>query len=358
MLRRARGGQAAVLIALVLFTLVVFVALATNMGILVNDKVRMQSAADLAAYSAAYKEAQVMNDLVSKNEAILDMVEECRDNLTRIPWPSACDCQARSELAETYLEICRLNIEARATEFLVAASWPNAVQPAMNAGMNTMDANIPGLSGSGSKMYQSLGSSSYSGAYRSDGTMFMPSMNTIATYRRVQDTKFNYPVLLLCQTNVGCMPTGIVPSAETHELSTWYYKEDTEADVWAMAEAAGTMRSAYLDIAYSSGGSDGGYFGGSSYGGSDRMYAVAVAKPFGGSMGPTAASPAQRNANTDLEGPYYTGRGTRFARMTMIDEYRARLAGVGEWDAVRASNKPRTALSMSTWGSDASRFRH
>ncbi|MCB9796206.1 MAG: hypothetical protein H6741_26215 [Alphaproteobacteria bacterium] len=357
-IRRARRGQAAVLIALVLFSLVVFLALATNMGILVNDKIRMQSAADLGAYAAAYKEAQVLNTLAAKNREIQEKVKWCRDQLTSIAWESRCDCQARSDFAETFIDICQVEIDRLATEFVLTASWGNSVQPALLAGMETMDANVPGLRSSGSFMYQGDGASSQSGVYSVEGTMFMPDRPAIAEFKRVRDSKFNYPVLLVCQTNVGCMATGIVPSARTHELSTWYYKETANADVWAMAEASGTMRSAYLDIAYSSGGSDGGYFGASSTGGSDRMYAVAVAKPFGGSVGPTRASPAQRSGNTALNGPYYSGRGTEYARMTMIAQYRARLAGVGEWDRVSATTKPRTALSLSLWGADASRFRH
>ncbi|MCB9761936.1 MAG: hypothetical protein H6739_19080 [Alphaproteobacteria bacterium] len=356
--RRARRGQAAVLIALCLFGLVIFLALATNMGILVNDKVRMQSAADLGAYAAAYKEAQQLNRMVARNEAILEEVKDCRNTLTSVPWPSACDCEARSALAETYITLCELRIEALATDFLVEASWSQSVGPAMDAGMATMDANIPGLRSSGSKLYQGPGSASAPTAHRSEGTMFMPGLPTIASYRRVQDTNFNYPVMLMCPTNVGCIPMGIVPSARTHQLRTWYYKDDTDPDVWVMAEATGTMRSAYLDIGYSSGGRDGGYFGASSTGGTDRMYAVAVAKPYGGSVGPTAASPAQRNANTDAEGPYWTGRGTRFAKLTMVDEYRARMAGIGEWDSASASDEPRTALQLSAWGLDASKFRH
>lgn len=359
--RGARRGQAAVLIALCLFSLVIFLAMATNMGILVNDRIRMQNAADMGAYSAAYREAQNLNALVAKNEAIVGKVEECRDMLTSVPWPNSCDCQARSVIAERYIANCQAQIEVLASQFLESAAWTNSVDPALDAGMATMDANIPGLSSSGSRMVQGLGSASYRYGYYSDGTALVPSMNTIATYRRVNDTKFNYPVLLLCPTNAGCIANGVVPSAQTAELRTWYYKDDTNADIWVMAEASGTMRSTYLDVAYSASGNDGGYFGASSTGGDDRMVAIAVAKPFGGSIGPSppSSSPAQRSGNTDPTGPYWTGRSVRFARLAMVDEYRARIAGVSEWDgSATATYEPRSALSLSSWGADAVKFRH
>lgn len=82
--RRGAGqrGQAAVLIALGLFTLVVFTALATNLGILVNEKIRIQNTADLAAYSGAYQQGLRLNAIAGLNKAIQDTVLYCRDRLT------------------------------------------------------------------------------------------------------------------------------------------------------------------------------------------------------------------------------------------------------------------------------------
>lgn len=358
-------------IALCLFCLVIFVALATNMGILVNDKIRMQNAADAGAYAAAYREAQQLNRMVLLNQQIVEKAAECRDNLTRQPWPNQCDCQAQSNLAELYIQSCEIELEILAQDFVDAAHYRSSVAPAVLTGMNTMNANIAGLKGSGSHMHEDVyDSATYSGRldYRVDGTLlngYFPEP-AIANIKRVTDTKFNYPVLLLCRTAIGCIPSGIVPSAKTHTLRTWYYKEDDEPDIWVMSSAQGTLRTAYLDIAYSSAGSDGGYFGASTTGGSDRMEAIGVAKPFGGSIGPTRASEAQRTGNTDPAGPYWTGDGTRFAKLAMVDEYRARLAGMGEWQSsssvsgTEASTNPRDAFAsgFSDWKYDASKFRH
>lgn len=75
-------GQAAVLIALGMFTLVIFTALATNMGILVNERIRIQNTADLAAYSGAYQQATRMNAMAGLNRAIQGVVHYCRARLT------------------------------------------------------------------------------------------------------------------------------------------------------------------------------------------------------------------------------------------------------------------------------------
>ena len=367
--RRARGGQAAVLIALCLFSLVIFLALATNMGILVNDKIRMQNTADLAAYGAAYKEAQRLNVLVEKNRLIVDKVEDCRDALTAQPWDNDCSCEARSELAEEYITICEAEIEQLANDFLLEARWNQTVQPAMAVGLATMEANIPGLVNAGSKMHQGIGASSQSGAYRAEGTQVNgnASLASIANYSRAV-SNFNYPVLLLCRTAVGCVPAGIVPSAQTHQLRSWYYKDDINPDIWVMAETRGTMRAAFLDVAYSASGSDGGYFGASSTGGTDQMVAMAIAKPFGGSVGPApgVTSPDERDGNINLAGPYYVAAGTEVARDAMVDEYRARLAGFGEWswsqdtsNGADADTNPRDALyAIAEWASHAGKFRH
>jgi hypothetical protein len=369
MLRRRRGGQAAVLIALALFTLVIFVALATNMGILVNDKIRMQNAADAAAYTAAYREAQQLNKLVVLNQRIVDKVASCRDRLIGQPWPNQCDCRAQSLLAEAFINSCRVEIETLAEDFRREATYARSVSPALQSAMNTMDANVAGLSSSGSFMHDGPNAASMRGVYTVEGTLLngFISEPAVANLVRVQNTKFNYPVLLQCPgLVVGCETVGVVPSERTHELRSWYYKDSDEPDIWVMAEASGTMRAAYLDIAYSSGGSDGGYFGASSTGGDDRMVAVGVAKPFGGSVGPTRASDSQRTGNTNPIGPYWAGQGTEFAKLAMVDEYRARLAGVGEWssstqaDGESASTNPRDAFfsSSSIWKAHADALRH
>jgi hypothetical protein len=349
-----------------MFSLIVFLAMATNMGILVNDRIRMQNAADLGAYAAAYKEAQHLNSLVILNRQIVDKVDHCRDTLIAQPWPNECDCAAVSPEAELFLDNCEAEIEVLAQAFLEEAMWSQSVSPALDVGLATMDANMPGLAGSGSFMHQGAGAASGEGTYRAEGTGMNGNspVPAIARYKR-SVSNMNYPVLLFCRTAVGCVPSGIVPSENTRQVKSWYYKDGNGADIWVMAEATGTPRTAYLDIAYSSAGGDGGYFGGSSTGGTDRMVAVAVAKPFGGAVGPTALPNTARDGNGNLLGPYYAGQSSNRARAAMIDQYRARLAGFPEWQAASGAGEPALttpvaamAASISDYASDAAKFRH
>ncbi len=373
--RRQRSGQAAVLIALVLFSLIVFLALATNMGILVNDKIRMQNAADLGAYAGAYKEAQQLNALVAKNREIVDMVDSCRDAITSRPWDNDdCDCEARSDAAELYLQNCQASIDDKAQEFVGLAQWSASVAPAVAAGNVTLNTNMAGTLAAGGQIHTGTDSASRNGAYRVQGLGSTPA--SIANYRRAV-SNFNYPVLLYCRTAVGCVPSGVVPSEETYTLQTWYYKgqdlsspsqyrPSQEPDVWILAEARGTPVNTFLDIAFSSSGTDGGYFGASSYSGStDEMVAVAVAKPYGGSVGPSSLSRDDAFGNIP-NGPYFDGTSSQTAIGSMIPEYRARMAGFGEWSSSSvptgraAALNPRDAYAASTspYASAAAKLRH
>ena len=365
--RRSRSGQAAVLIALVTFSLVIFLALATNMGILVNDRIRMQNAADLGAYAAAYKEAQRLNVLVKKNEEILRRSEECRRMLTEVVpvWTGEiCICQPINYEAEALIDECEVWIDDAADNFLDAASYGASVQPALDAGMKTMGANIQGLDGhSETKFFTGANSASMNGIYQAvkDGPVSARTVSAIANYEQVPDTLFNYRVLVMCPygPNGSCIPWGIQPS-NPRVVASWFIKDDRDPDIWVMAQAAGTIASQYLDIAYSASGGDGGYFGSSSNDSdSDLMYAISVAKPYGGSVGPTrqASSPTMVNGNAVPDQGVYVTAGLEYPKIAMIEKYRARLAGTGEWGNTGVT--PRGVLgSDSTWQANVNKFKH
>ncbi len=342
------------LIALALFSLVITLALATNMGILVNDRIRMQSAADLAAYGAAYKEAQTLNRLVQINKDILAIARTCRNTLTGTVWTGEiCTCRNVSPQAELVIDACQAALDAKALEFQVQASYAQTVAPARDVARSTLEANVSGLSGGGHFDFfdSSSNSATREGAYTVEG-----GGAAIANLQRVDDTIFNYPVLLQCQFGPSCVSIGPVPSPN-YNMSTWYHKDDRDPDVWVMVGVSGTMRSRYLDI---DGGSGGGYFGATSDGGGpDTMYAVAVAKPYDGSVGP-AEPPTDYYRNGNLpQGFYYTASGLQYPEETMVEEYRARIAGINEWGG--ADYRPRDALGDSIFGAIASnvdKFRH
>ena len=98
------------------------------------------------------------------------------------------------------------------------------------------------------------------------------------------------------------------------------------------------------------------------------MVAMAIAKPFGGSVGPSpdVASMQEVNGNDNPDGPYFVERSSSVARDAMLDQYRARMAGFGEWswsmdptNGAKAKTNPRDALlNVSEWTTHAGKFRH
>jgi hypothetical protein len=85
---------------------------------------------------------------------------------------------------------------------------------------------------------------------------------------------------------------------------------------------------------------DAGYFGGSSAGGLDKMYATAVAKPYDGSVGPTRQYISDGRLDNGIaagQDPQYQfsgvwrSQGLDKMREYMQPTYRARLAGINEW---------------------------
>ncbi|OFY98229.1 MAG: hypothetical protein A2070_09475 [Bdellovibrionales bacterium GWC1_52_8] len=61
--RRGERGQASIFIGLMLMTFLLFFAFVVNTGMLVNAKINLQNAADLAAYSGAAQQARTLNQI-------------------------------------------------------------------------------------------------------------------------------------------------------------------------------------------------------------------------------------------------------------------------------------------------------
>jgi len=358
-----RGGQMAVVIAMILFTLVIFVAFATNMGILVNDRVRIQNATDLGAYSGAYTQAAALNELAHINDKIIQELIECREAL-EAAWPiqaEYCSCDESSGppgpinlQAEAFIDRCELTVEGLVQEFRLKAAYSATNAKAISAAKRTMDANLRNLSTNSETQFFDadtfLGSSAtHELAYQTAGSP------TIADFTQMT-TVLNYLAIPSCPCPTGCCNFPQRPSPE-NPIPSYFVKEDVNPDVWFLAQGAGTMESAYLDIDYSSGGSDAGYFGGSSTGGTDKMYATAVAKPFDGSVGPTRAYLSDGRSTVDAAagqdqnyqfGGVFLAAGLTDKRRYMQPTYRARLAGINEWGGSGGSGPtPAGALSAS-----------
>jgi hypothetical protein len=361
---RRRSGQAAVLIALSMFSLVVFLAFATNMGIMVNDKIRIQNAADMGAYSAAYREAQVLNRLTQINKEILNEARRCRQILESRIWQGApCACVAIAPDGDALINGCESRIRSLGQQFIAEAEYNASVGSALQAGRAALNANVPDLANTtGSHFFENSPASP-----TSQGSGITQSQATITSFVQLQ-SMFDYFVQPSCACLAGCCFLPQVPRISPITFGTYYMKPDAEPDLWVMSEASGAMKSSYLDIAYSPGGGDGGYFGGSSSGSDDVMTAIAVAKPFDGSVGPTFAYTFY-DGGSRLDGfaaGNNSGSPIQYSAQFTIPEsfmqptYRARLAGLHEWDGVPSDYNPSSALSTNPVGRtrDPSRIHH
>ena len=63
-------GQAAIFVALMFNVLFVFFAMAINISLVVHDKINLQNSADMAAYYAAMKQAEILNVIAHENYMI------------------------------------------------------------------------------------------------------------------------------------------------------------------------------------------------------------------------------------------------------------------------------------------------
>ncbi len=326
---RRRAGQAAVFVAMILFTLVIFLALATNIGIVVNDKIRMQNTADLASYAAAYSEAQVLNNLVYLNGMIADTVSQCRSTLVSSSPYVDCLCQYESPVAEAVIEACKVALDPLILQFVAAANYTASVTPALQRGYSTAEANFEGTRSQTSFMETLPGSPTFMGQYWINySTHYMGggSFPAIASYTQANSIQVNYAHLTFCPgPNCSCcIPYLYYPQ---DSFRGWFYKDNSDPEIWVEGRVFGTPKKQFLDVQYS-----GGYFGASATGGDDLLYAYAVAKPYEGSVGPTVTG----NPNADWTiGPLYSpGPGSlmpdKEGDLGMVEEYRARLAGLNE----------------------------
>jgi hypothetical protein len=360
----ARRGQAAVLIALSIFAMLLLLAMATNIGTVVNDKIRMQSTADLSTYAVAYSEAASMNELVGLNQEIVDAVHDCRQTLEAGPimgdWPETvpCGCSPDSEIAEAAVQMCKMSIDAAILRFAQRAQYGATVSPALAAGRATADENYTGVTANffddvfGSPTHRGTFTIQY--ALNFGGFMVAPS---VADLRQVSDTGLNYQVFVTCGEPPDCVPNPML--GRTTLVHSWFYKDTRDPDVWVAGRVSGTPEKQFLDTAYGNG-HDGGYFGASSTGGDDLLVAYAVAKPYDGSIGPTELSGNQQNGNgRDGRGVYWA-RGTTYPELSMYDEYRARLAGVNE--NLEGTLTPSDLVAEDGWelgkSWDMSKFKH
>jgi hypothetical protein len=326
---RGRRGQAAVLVGMLLMVLMLLVALSTNIGIAVNDRIRMQQAADLSTYAVAYSEAASLNELAELNARIADAVQQCRETLTSTIWNTEpCACLTTDSGAEMVIDLCKDEVDFLIMDFVTRASYGLTVTPALMAGQATAYRNFRGSESNTTFFEDVPGSPTKEGTYQCEYGLNSGggggSVDCIADYVQVDDTYLNYQYFMECDEY--CTP--ILQTRTPVPLKTWFYKETSDPDIWVAGRVAGTPSKRFLDIAFDPSGSDGGYFGASSTGGTDLLVAYAVAKPYDGSVGPSREGGNTRSGNN--MGLLQMPHGIEFPLMTMVEEYRARMAGIND----------------------------
>lgn len=374
-------GQAAVLSALCLFTLIVFMALATNLGALASDRVRVQNTADAAALAGAYAQAGRLNQISQINANIAYTAWYCRRRLTRalgqvkvwkqclyeplggdFPFdppfgtgvdgpgqgfrPPVCHWAGGTPSgpmidpdAEQLIDWCRQTMQGYRTQIAAIANWstnyrpPTPVSPGggvrraayLTADRNFFKSNSEMVAHQRTYIYERIGSNTsqaYSPTWRDDGRFlpedvprflipttrtgdadaeppsFLPSLVDLEIAR----TSFKYFVTW-CDSRAAnppaCtnmdLPRTYNPNAvQGHTLYTWYGKRtwpspsgggDLLYSVFFPVKVFGTPEKRFFDAPDDPPQSQG-WFGASSTGGSDELAAWAVAKPYGGLLGP------------------------------------------------------------------------
>jgi len=320
-----QSGQAAVLSALALFSMVVFLAMATNAGILVNDRIRMQDTADLTAYAGAFEQARQMNIMAELNSEIYAAVQRTRTVLNYGPsylgvgeapdeapifyWRQpACSCLDYSPSAESYIRQSQRQLDNMVTTIEVV----NRLAPtsARKAATYTASENFLGPSTSSRHL-----------DFFEDQSISPTSGDELVDLEQVDDTKVGYNYLRSCRCCDGCC---LYPQVRVTTMYTWLYKNPSQGRIFFPAMVKGVPWKNFLDF----GSGKNSYFGPDAVGapGGDMLYGYAAAKPFEGIIG---------TENPD------NGPGTERPEQAVyppsdeyVDyfqaEYRARIAGIHE----------------------------
>lgn len=359
---RHDGGQAAVLMAMCLFTMVVFAAMAANYGILVNDRIRMQNTADLAAYAGAFEQARAMNRLTQINSRIYLTAYNLRRGLTCHGYPPT---MSLDDILAAEPQACQNNGNPFLGDYRV---FP---KPGCSDGYNHGDPNFPTLLIDAAQAKMAILAGAFmienhraketalraarqtaernfrgtSRPFKSSFYEWQPESPTkrqgpLVGWQRVEST-FTWGTFSM-PTRCGCEgPSLFNPfpdiCVETHSVTipTWFVKYNTGPTVWFPARVNGVPAKNFLDIP----GRKGGYFGGdaSNADRSDELVAFAVAKPFGGQIGSYDPNGNQKHmtfevhvgplsGSADTNGYDYDSFDDDNIEDNFIPAYRARLA--------------------------------
>ncbi len=326
-------GQAAVLAALSLFTMVVFLAMAANAGVLVNDRIRMQNTADLTSYAGGFEMARNLNEMARINRQIYDSVQRLRGVLNYGPmyvssdppdetdvyyWPQPpCSCLDYSPRAEAVIKVWQLRLhELYAKLELVNHA---ALARARAAARFTASANFLGK---------------FVGPRHLSFFMDQPGSPTrgpgLVNLDRVQDTMVGYNFTRSCRCCDGCC---LYPQTRSVQVQSWGYKADN-AIAYFPAKVKGVPQKNFLDIGTRRNRRFGADADRSPLA-SDMLYGYAVSKPFEGIVGTSDPDNTYYSASPS-DYPYaFVPMNPVYPPATdLVDyfrpSYRARIAGIFE----------------------------
>lgn len=307
---RSQSGQAAVLATLCLFTMVVFVAMATNMGTLVNDRIRFQNTIDSAAYAGGLEQARMLNKLTQINKEIVGAVDDLRKLLNSREWRQPpCSCLDYSPTADQIIIAYQKRLDVLAAKYKAFNKLGN-MTPRI-AARNTARMNL---------LNEAAWNPYHLGFFTTDPDS-ATAPGVLVPSSQVTDTNFSYLYTKSCQCCGSCCPyTGYI--REPLQLNTWFYKTYPESQTFFPAKMRGTGLKQFMDL-------DGprGFFGAGSGagGGDDEVTVYAGAKPYEGNLGTS-------NPGNDGWGPTYDPgiSGSPWEKYWFHEEYRTRMAGLKE----------------------------
>lgn len=304
----SESGQAAVLAMLCAFAMVVFVAMAANMGTLTSDRTRFQSTIDVTAYAGGFEQARILNKLTQINQQIVYQVNVLRTRLNSQEWQQPpCSCIDYSPRADNLINSYQAVFDNLADRFNAMNQLGQTTSKA--AARHTANRNLLG---------DAAANPYHLGFFQ--GMEDSPtSWDVVMPASQVQDTQFSYLYTKSCRCCDTCCPyPGYIREPLT--LTTWFYKENPETMVFFPAKMRGTPLKRFFDIPGSNG-----YFGASANGGTDQIASYAVSKPYSGKIG--TPDPGNDGWGPTMQpGIYDSG----FYNTHFRDDYRARIAGIQE----------------------------
>lgn len=218
----SESGQAAVMVLLGVIILVSFVAFSTNAGKLVNDRIRLQNASDMASYAGAARQAQFLNELRDFNSQQIGLMEEARIDLQTESqkfgdeaafWSGICPNKV-SGTGNLWLNNWKLRIEAQLDQYERVRNR-DAADAAVSSAKETAEMNVQGTKGKLALL------SHDEEPETQEGALVMPLKRG--------KLKLSYASWCYVGCPSNCTPQAIGSGEETTiEVETWLYKDSSQ----------------------------------------------------------------------------------------------------------------------------------